>query len=205
MLESELFAFLEGTTDAAFSVSDQGEIVSWNGAAERLFGYSSSEVLGKSCFEVLHGRGVLGTQVCHEGCSILESTGGETKIPNFDLQVGLRSGKRLWVNLSTLVWQNPRNQRRLVIHLAHDITRQKTTERATEKMLRRPSRREQRIAEPAMGNSHRFTKRFLTIFALAALLAACGRQRSANTRDSRQQSGSGSEIRTVRAGCLKFA
>jgi PAS domain S-box-containing protein len=105
MLESELFAFLEGTTDAAFTVSDQGEIVSWNGAAERLFGYSSSEVLGKSCFQVLHGRGVLGTQVCHEGCSILESTGGETKIPNFDMQVGLRSGKRLWVNLSTVVWQ----------------------------------------------------------------------------------------------------
>ena len=75
MLESELFAFLEGTTDAAFSVTDQGEIVSWNGAAERLFGYSSSEVLGKSCFEVLHGRGVLGTQVCHEVFSIFESTG----------------------------------------------------------------------------------------------------------------------------------
>ena len=31
MLESELFAFLEGTTDAAFSVSEQGEILSWNG------------------------------------------------------------------------------------------------------------------------------------------------------------------------------
>ena len=72
MLESELFALLEGTTDAAFSVSEQGEILSWNGAAERLFGYPSSEVLGKSCFQVLHGRGVLGTQVCHEGCSILE-------------------------------------------------------------------------------------------------------------------------------------
>ena len=40
MLESELFAFLEGTTDAAFSVSEQGEILSWNGAAQRLFGYS---------------------------------------------------------------------------------------------------------------------------------------------------------------------
>jgi len=149
MLESELFAFLEGTTDAAFSVSDQGEIVSWNEGAERLFGYSSSEVLGKSCFQVLHGRGVLGTQVCHEGCSILESTGGETKIPNFDMQVGLRSGKRLWVNLSTVVWQNPRTQRRLVIHLAHDITRQKRTERATEKMLQM-SREFSQLAEGAI-------------------------------------------------------
>jgi len=136
MLESELFAFLEGTTDAAFSVSEQGKILSWNGAARRLFGYSSSEVLGKSCFQILHGRGVLGTEVCHEGCSILECTAGQTEIPNFDLEVSRRSGERLWVNLSTVVWQNPRNQHRLVIHLAHDITRQKKTERATEKMLK---------------------------------------------------------------------
>ena len=49
MLENELFEFLEGTTDAAFSVNQQGEILSWNRAAERLFGYSTSEVLGKSC------------------------------------------------------------------------------------------------------------------------------------------------------------
>ena len=86
MLESELFAFLEGTTDAAFTVSEQGEILSWNRAAGRLFGYSSSEVLGKSCFQVLQGRGVLGTQVCHEGCSVLECTAGQTEIPNFDLR-----------------------------------------------------------------------------------------------------------------------
>jgi len=136
MLESELFAFLEGTTDAAFAVSEQGKILSWNGAAKRLLGYSSSEVLGKSCFQILRGRGVLGTEVCHEGCSILECTAGQTEIPNFDLEVSRRSGERLWVNLSTVVWQNPRNQHRLVIHLAHDITRQKKTERATEKMLK---------------------------------------------------------------------
>ena len=146
MLESELFAFLEGTTDAAFSVSEQGEILSWNGAARRLFGYSSSEVLGKSCFQIMHGRGVLGTEVCHEGCSVLEYSAGRTEIPNFDLEVSLRSGKRLWVNLSTVVWQNPRNQHRLVIHLAHDITKQKKTERATEKMLQM-SRQFNKVAE----------------------------------------------------------
>ena len=87
--------------------------------------------------------------MCHEGCSILESAGGQAEIPNFDLQVRLRSGKRLWVNLSTVVWQNPRNQRRLVIHLAHDITRQKTTERATEKMLQM-SRQFSKVAEGAV-------------------------------------------------------
>ena len=70
-----------------------------------------------------------------EGCSILECSGGRTEIPNFDLQVRVRSGKRIWVNVSTVVWQNPRTQHHLVVHLARDISRQKKTERATEKML----------------------------------------------------------------------
>ena len=135
MLENELFAFLDATADAAFSVNEQGAIQSWNNAAERLFGYSSSETLGKSCYEILHGCGVLGTQVCHEGCSILECSGGETEIPNFDMQVSVRSGNRLWVNISTIVWRNARNQHRLVVHLARDISRQKKVEQATEEML----------------------------------------------------------------------
>ncbi len=148
MLENELFEFLEGTTDAAFSVNRAGEILSWNSAAERLFGYSSSEVLGKGCYQILQGKGALGTQVCHEGCSILECSARQTEIPNFDLQVRLHSGRRLWVNVSTVVWENPRNQHVLVVHLAHDITRQKRTERATERILQ-VSRRFNEIAQEA--------------------------------------------------------
>ncbi|MDE3110314.1 MAG: PAS domain-containing protein, partial [Acidobacteriota bacterium] len=60
MLEQELFDLLEGTSDAAFSVTDQGEICSWNKAAEKLFGYSRSEAVSKSCFSLLQGRGTLG-------------------------------------------------------------------------------------------------------------------------------------------------
>jgi PAS domain S-box-containing protein len=53
MLESELFTMLERTADAAFIISDDGEIHSWNKAAERLFGFPAEEVRNKTCFEVL--------------------------------------------------------------------------------------------------------------------------------------------------------
>ena len=39
MLEQELFELLEGSADAAFTVTEQGEICSWNNAAERIFGF----------------------------------------------------------------------------------------------------------------------------------------------------------------------
>ena len=65
MLESELFVLLEGTTDAAFSVTEEGEILSWNKAAEKLFGYPRTAAVHKTCYEILEGMGPLGTRVCH--------------------------------------------------------------------------------------------------------------------------------------------
>ncbi len=135
MLESELFQLLEGTADAAFTLTEQGEILSWNKAAEELFGYPRADALHHSCFEILHGRGALGTSVCHENCSVLECSAGRTQIPNFDMQTRTRGGTPIWVNLSTLVFQNPRTRRRLVVHFARDITGQKKTMDLAEKML----------------------------------------------------------------------
>ena len=135
MLENELFALLQGTTDAAFSVSEEGEIKSWNKAAEKLFGYSAAEAVHKTCYEILEGMGPLGTRVCHQNCSVAECAGGSTEIPNFDMSVKTRSGERLWINMSTLVFDNQRTGRRLLIHLAHDVTEQKKSEELTHKML----------------------------------------------------------------------
>src|SRR5688572_11512319 len=127
MLEVELYALLERTSDAAYTVTDGGKICSWNGAAERLFGYAASEVLGRDIDEVFQARDVLGTEALAGGFEAAtrrwdRSAGG---IPSFDLEVLARSGKRIWVNLSTIVFDNQRTGRRLFIRLARDITQRR--------------------------------------------------------------------------------
>ncbi len=134
MLDTEVFALCENTADAAFAVSEDGTICSWNKSAEGLFGFTSQEVLHRTCYEILEGMGSLGTHVCHENCSVLECAGGRDPIPNFDLNVKTRSGERVWVNMSTVVYDNPRTGRRLLVHLAHEITEQKKTEELVQKM-----------------------------------------------------------------------
>jgi PAS domain S-box-containing protein len=135
MLERELFSLLEHTTDAAFVLSSEGTIQYWNKSAERLLGYSSKEVVNKTCYEVLQGTGPLGTQVCHEGCTVMECAGNRAEIPNFDMSVKTRSGERIWINMSTLVFDNSRTGQRSLIHLAHDITEQKKTEQLVHKVV----------------------------------------------------------------------
>ena len=135
MLETELFAFLERTSDAAFAVTEQGEICSWNQAAERIFGYAAEEALNRTCFELLDGLGALGTHVCTGQCSVQICAAQQLEIPDFDLRVKTRSGDRLWVNVSTIVFDEPRRNRRLVVHLARDISHRKRNEELLGKLM----------------------------------------------------------------------
>jgi PAS domain S-box-containing protein len=128
MLEAELFAFLENTADAVFAVREAGEICFWNHAAEVLFGHPADEVLGKTCSDVLHGIGALGTDVCHEGCAALRCAKPASHPPNFDLNVTTRSEERIWVNLSSISFLNRRTGRSLLVHLVRDISAQKKRE-----------------------------------------------------------------------------
>jgi len=154
MLENELFALLEHTADAAYTVTVGGEIYSWNRAAERLFGYPASAVLGRNVDEVLEARDSLGTDALAGGLEAAArhwdgTTGG---IANFDLEVRARSGDRLWVNVSTIVFDNQRTGRRLFVRLARDITQRRREEELLERMLA-VARQLVSLAEDASGHA----------------------------------------------------
>jgi PAS domain S-box-containing protein len=135
MLQTELLKFLEETADAAFCVNQQGEIYSWNAAAEKLFGYSSSEAIGQTCYGLLQSRSSLGTKLCTREFYARQATGEHCRIPNFDLEVTIRSGRRIWVDLSTLVFEDGRTHPRLIVHLSRDITERKHKEDLLHQMI----------------------------------------------------------------------
>jgi PAS domain S-box-containing protein len=137
ILEAELFALLEQTADAAYTVTDGGEICSWNGAAEELFGYTASEVLRRNIDDVLEARDALGTRALAGGfdAPTRHTNGTSRGIGNFDLQVRMRDGCRIWVNVSTIVFDNHRTGRRLFVRLAHDISQRRRKEELLNQMM----------------------------------------------------------------------
>jgi PAS domain S-box-containing protein len=137
MLEPELFALFERTADAAYTVTEDGRICSWNHAAETLFGYPADEALGADVEELLEARDTLGTSAIAGGSGTATRqwdavSGG---IPNFDLEVRTRSGRRIWVNVSTILFDNRRGGRRLFVRLAHDIDQRRRNEELLQRML----------------------------------------------------------------------
>lgn len=135
MLETELFDFLESTSDAAFALREGCEICYWSQSAVELFGFTVKQARGKNCFELLDGKGALGTRVCHQRCSVSEGTSRAIRVPDFDLDVRTAEGKRIWVNISTLNYVNRRTGRKLIVHLARDITARKHRSHLIERMV----------------------------------------------------------------------
>jgi PAS domain S-box-containing protein len=137
ILETELFALLEHTVDAVYTVSDGGEICSWNAAAEELFGYAASEVLGRNIDEVLEARDALGTRALAGGydAPTRRTSGTSPGIENFDLEVRVRDGRRIWVNVSTIVFDNQRTGRRRFVRLARDISQRRRKEDLLNQMM----------------------------------------------------------------------
>jgi PAS domain S-box-containing protein len=137
MLETELFALLEQTADAAYTVTERGEICSWNRSAERLFGYPANEVLGRHIEDVLDAYDALGTEPLAGGdeTAVRDPEASGNGIPHFDLDVRTRSGARLWVNVSTIVFDNRRTGRRLLVRLARDIAQSRLNATLMNRML----------------------------------------------------------------------
>jgi PAS domain S-box-containing protein len=137
MLETELFELLQHTADAAYTVTETGEICSWNDAAQMLFSYPAGEVLHRNIDEVFEARDVLGTAALAKGsgAATRNRDGASGGIPNFDLEVRTRSGKRIWVNVSTIVFDNPRTGRRLFARLVRDIDKRRRNEDLVDRVL----------------------------------------------------------------------
>lgn len=135
MLAGDVYKLLEGTADAAFVVTFEGEVCFWNSAAEHLFGYRAADVSNKTCYSVLQGADALGTKVCMRECSVQHCAAHGRPIPAFDLEVKTHSGHRVWVDISTILFEDSRLHRHLIIHLAHDISERKQLEQRFVRMV----------------------------------------------------------------------
>jgi PAS domain S-box-containing protein len=102
--------------DAVFSIDLQGAITSWNRGAERLFGYTAVEALGRnSGFLFPAGEAVLDP---HHIPDALE----------FETQIACKNGALLFAHLSLSVLHTPQQQVRGHACYALDITARKQAE-----------------------------------------------------------------------------
>ena len=122
--EQKFRSITESANDAIISADEKGDILSWNTAAERFFGYTSAEVVGKPLsiivpheFKQLHDKGIARV-----------SSGGEQKVIGKTVELaGLhKEGHVFPIELSLSTWLI--SDKRFYCGIVRDITERKKIE-----------------------------------------------------------------------------
>ena len=117
-------------------VNEAGHVVYWNKAAERLLGFRAQDVIGSPCHDVLRGETLGGHPLCSPTCSIARGVAHGRGIHNFDMQTHTKSGRLVWLNISSLPVPSKKRGRFLAIHLFRDISKHIRVRQLTEELHR---------------------------------------------------------------------
>ena len=117
----QLIATLERTAEGAMVMDQEGTIVFWNRAAERLLGFKAREVVGRPCCEVIRGETLGGHPLCTPTCPIAARLVQGGGVRQFDMQARTKDNRLMWLNVSSLPVPSRKRGRFWIAHLMRDF------------------------------------------------------------------------------------
>lgn len=119
-----LATIVESSDDAIISKDLNGIVSSWNSAAERIFGYTAEEMIGRSITTIIP------PELHADEQRILQTIGRGERIEHFETVRVTKAGERLDVSLTISPIKDETGKILGAAKIARDITQQKKAERA---------------------------------------------------------------------------
>lgn len=126
--QAMLAAIIESSDDAIISKTLEGEITSWNKAAERLFGYTESETLGK------HISLLIPTDRLNEEDLIIDKIRNNKNVSHFETLRLAKDGRQIPISLTISPIRNNKGKVIGASKIARDISAQKIAEAQLQKL-----------------------------------------------------------------------
>ena len=120
----KLAAIVESSEDAIISKDLKGIVVSWNGAAERIFGYSAEEMIGRSITTIIP------PELQDDEPRILATIARGERIEHFETVRVTKAGQRVEVSLTISPVRDETGKIIGAAKIARDITQQNKAEQA---------------------------------------------------------------------------
>jgi PAS domain S-box-containing protein len=147
--------------DGVFAVGPEGHVLLWNRSAEKILGWSATEVMGRPCCDIFTGLDNHGNRLCYQGCHVMSLVKLGESVQHFDMQTRTKAGRPVWLNISILEAPSGSAARTLAIHFFRDVT-------ATKELLRVVGERLQAPAAPSPEAETILSRRELEVLRLMA-------------------------------------
>jgi PAS domain S-box-containing protein len=128
---AHLAAIVESSEDAIISKTLEGIVTSWNAAAERLFGYTAAQMVGRSILTVIP------PELQHEEADILAQVRAGKRIERYETIRLNKDGSRLEISLTISPVLDSTGQIIGASKIAHDIGERRRAERQLKDQERR--------------------------------------------------------------------
>jgi PAS domain S-box-containing protein len=114
-----LAAIVDSSNDAIISKTLDGIITSWNRSAERIFGYTAAEIVGRPIFTLIPEE--------HHAAErdVLERLSRGETIQNAEAERLRKDGRRIWISLSVSPLRDPNGRIVGVASIKRDVTDEK--------------------------------------------------------------------------------
>ena len=120
-LLDDLLDTLGRTGDAMIAIDGNLRVLAWNRAATELFGYTSDEVVGRPCWDVLEWSDRCGDAVCDECCMAAEPGPDDQVIATRDVIGHSKDGRTMWLSTTTVVPRPELRDRIRLVHLVREV------------------------------------------------------------------------------------
>ena len=156
---SELAAVVDSSSDAIVGKTLDGIIVSWNGAAERLYGYTAADAIGRHVYILVPADKL------DELPQTLEAVKRGESMVNFETVRLRKDGQRIAVTVTESPIRNERGHITGISSIARDITERKKLEK---QLLQ--SQKMEAVGRLAGGVAHDFNNLLTAILGYSELL-----------------------------------
>lgn len=131
----DVLGILANTADDVFVIGTDQRIIYWNKGAQAILGFSSKEVLGNNCFDVIAGRDESGNPVCSKDCWVVNHIQKGEMVRNYDMLTDSKGGDPVWINVSIVAIPGRRKEFNTVAHIFRDITKRKRSEELIQELI----------------------------------------------------------------------
>ena len=153
-------AIVASSDDAIIGKTLDGVMTSWNEGAERLYGYTAAEAIGRPISLIIPG------ELRHELPAILDKLSGGVRIEHFETTRVAKTGRRIDVSVTISPVRDPSDRIIGASSIARDITHRKRMEATTRE---RDTLRS--VASLAAGAAHEINNPLAVVLGQVQLLA----------------------------------